>query len=122
MDSIVTCSEAIDPSSLKEMLEEWPRQALLVALDLFSTKEQTESIKGGQDTLLALKKDYEDLQKNIVGFFSAERRDANYRMVCQSVLFQCMRLRDSVQKLIDHEVLSENDFSWKVMPRFENAI
>ena len=122
MDSIVTCSEAIDPLSLKDLLEEWPRQALLVAMDLYSTKEQTESIKGGQDTLLALKADYERLQETIVGLFSAERQDANYRMACQSALFQCMRLRDSVQKLIDHEVLSENDFSWKVMPRYADCM
>ncbi|RKO93938.1 dynein heavy chain, N-terminal region 2-domain-containing protein, partial [Blyttiomyces helicus] len=88
---------------------EWPGQCVMAASQTYFTKEVSEAIKGG--TLKAL---FQRLLSQLQGLVGLVRGELPFisRLILGDLIVIDVHSRDVVKKLIDMNVISENDFEW----------
>lgn len=100
-----------------DYLASFPCQSIIIANAIKRTAEVGESIKGGQETLLALKEQICDEIEGLAQALQSSSLSHFHRVNSQAMLVQNMSWNTSVVELEGQNVRGENDFKWRTKIR-----
>lgn len=102
-------------SPRKEWVQKWPGQVVIAGSQVYWTQECIEAIRGG-----SLKKLHSNLKLQLEGLVELVRTDLPFitRLILGDLIVIDVHARDVVQRLVDANIQSENDFEWMSQLRY----
>ena len=99
-----------------EWVTEWPVQAVLVAAFITATAQCQEAIKGGTGALKDLELKYKKFNEEIIEA-SDDSIDNATQEVLSSMMIHDIYTRETIDSLINDQVVSEKDYAWRSRPK-----
>ena len=115
-DIIDGALETVVNAARSEWVQEWPCQAVLVAAFLDATAASQEAIKGGTGALKDLQAKYIAHNEELTSAIQ-ESNDASLQEVLASMMIHDMYTKETINALIQDQVVSEKDYAWRSRPK-----
>ncbi|RDA90155.1 hypothetical protein CP533_2196 [Ophiocordyceps camponoti-saundersi (nom. inval.)] len=110
-------SEEIDGASLKQFMEEYPSQVVVLATQVVWTTAVEKSLAdGGKSLSTLLKREVQVLR--VLADTVLGDLDIILRKKCEQLITECVHQRDAIEKLINAGADSPNHYLWQLQMRY----